>query len=325
MLQRNPLDAISYAFGNASLGSRPLPLIALYSAAYLGGFHAEQVVKFFPLALGPLLVISSFFFVQKGIGNESLAGVSALLTAFSFNITVGMWASYYANWLAMAEAYLFSAFLLVYSRSRSVKSLLALTGLSLALVFTHPWTWGLITSVGIVIALVNWRKLKDRSLIGPAVALVIVGLVADILKSQFYGSTTLAADVSTKAPVFGRTQLSMFWPNTVEGVLVTYGGLLANSMLLALALISVLVMVKLRNAFELFLVSWVASVSVPFLFFDSFHQTRLLYDMPVPVLSSLGLVFVTSKIGEKRLHSFLILIFVLMFNANYAISAIAQI
>src|SRR5207237_6123315 len=82
-------------------------------------------------------------FVFCGCRNTRVAGLARLLTAFSFQFTVGMWAGYYANWLALGESYLFLGLLLRFSNSKSTTSLVGLVVASVALLFTHPWTWDL--------------------------------------------------------------------------------------------------------------------------------------------------------------------------------------
>src|SRR2546427_3474921 len=111
MLQRSPEGAFSFAMGNASFGSRPLLLLPIYLAVASGVITTVRAVEVLPAVLGPLLALSTFLFVREGKQSERMTGVASLFSAFSFNATVGMWAGFYANWLALAEAFLFLAFL----------------------------------------------------------------------------------------------------------------------------------------------------------------------------------------------------------------------
>src|SRR5207249_4599813 len=117
MLQRPVPDALAYAFSQASRGSRPLSLLFPYAISNLFGVGADVSVKSYPLLLGPLLVLSSFLFVFLGHGDKRLAALAGLMTAFSFQLTVGIWAGYYANWLALAESYLLLGILLRFYKS----------------------------------------------------------------------------------------------------------------------------------------------------------------------------------------------------------------
>src|SRR3989441_12746417 len=107
MLQQSPWGAFSYALGSASFGSRPLLLIPIYLVVVTGMITTVQAVEFLPAILGPLLALSIFLFVREGQQNERMAGAASLLSVFSFKAPLGLWAGFYANWLAVAEAYLF--------------------------------------------------------------------------------------------------------------------------------------------------------------------------------------------------------------------------
>ncbi len=100
MLQLSPAGAFSYAIGTASYGSRPLILIPIYLVVSTGVVSTIRAVEFLPAVLGPLVALSTFVFVREGQKSEKLAGVVSLLSVFSFNATVGMWAGFFANWLA---------------------------------------------------------------------------------------------------------------------------------------------------------------------------------------------------------------------------------
>ncbi len=114
MLQRPIFGAVGYAFVQASDGSRPLSLLFPYAISGLVGAPADLGMMLYPMFLGPLLAISSFVFVARGQGDERKAALASLMTSLSFQITVGLWAGFYANWLALAEAYfLLSAILKV--------------------------------------------------------------------------------------------------------------------------------------------------------------------------------------------------------------------
>ena len=67
------------------------------------------------------------------------------------------------------------------------------------------------------------------------VILILGGIIVDFEKNQIAGGTTLAADLGTKAPVFGISQFLMFWPNVWTALTVFYNGLLGNAVLLGLS------------------------------------------------------------------------------------------
>ena len=321
MLARPFPQAISYAFSGADSGFRPLPLILFYSISSLG-VRPEQVVEFSPLILGPLLSLSAFIFVRTGSGDSGTAAIAALFTSFSFDVAVGIWAGYLANWLAMVIAFFFLAGFFLFERSKRKTIIIPLSFLSLALLLTHPWTWALILATTLVFVLTSPRD-ERKLLTISTVILIFAGIVVDFVKNQVAGGSTLVADLGTKGPVFGISQLLMFWPNLSGTLTVFYDGLLGNVLLLGLSTLA-FVRIRFHDKMESMLACWVASASVPFALLNGFHQTRLIYDLPVPPLVAIGLLLVMSRPGGGNLRASLILLIALLEGANYTLGAVIQ-
>src|SRR5207244_12522272 len=79
---------------------------------------------------------------------------------------------------------------------------------------------------------------QRRLLTVSSVILILGGMVVDFTKNLVTGGATLAADLGTKAPVFGILQFWMFWPNLWTALTVFYDGLLGNAGLLGLGCLS---------------------------------------------------------------------------------------
>src|SRR5437667_5045837 len=196
MLQRSPEGAFSYALGSASFGSRPLLLIPIYLVVVTGMITTVQAVEYLPAVLGPLLALSTFLFVREGQQNERMAGVASLLCAFSFNVTVGIWAGFYANWLAVAEAYLFLALLMSFFRTATISKFVILTALSLSMLLTHPWTGVMVLAVAAVFVVSVWRDARKTVLVKPVILFLAINIVVDVAKSLFFGGLAAAQDFS---------------------------------------------------------------------------------------------------------------------------------
>src|SRR3989475_2471438 len=179
MLQRPIFDALGYAFSKASNGSRPLSLIFPYAMSSLFGVRVDVAVKFYPLFLAPLLVVSSFLFVHLGLGDKHTAGLVGLMTAFSFQFTVGMWAGYYANWLALAESFLLMGFLLRWISLRSKRDFICTVSLSIVVLFTHPWTWDFMLLLSTSFMIERIVASHDFKLMRAAILFVAIGIAAD--------------------------------------------------------------------------------------------------------------------------------------------------
>ncbi|PYX59900.1 MAG: hypothetical protein DMG73_07610 [Acidobacteria bacterium] len=321
MLTKSFPQAVSYAFSQADSGFRPLLLIIFYSIASLG-LGSQRTVEFSPIVLGPLMSLSIFYFVKTGSGNVGGAAISGVIACFSFDVTVGIWGGYLANWLAMTIAYFFLAGFFIFERSERKTFLVPLFLLSLGMLLTHPWTWAMILATTFVFGMSRSRDRRKLLTISSAV-LILSGVIVDFVKNQLVGSTTLVADLGTKAPVFGISQFLLFWPNIWTALTVFYDGLLGNAVLLALSALSI-VAVKFQDRMEGMLFCWVASTSVPFALLNSFHQTRLIYDLPIAPLAALGTLLLMSKAGGGNLRATLILLTIILFSANYAVGSIIQ-
>src|SRR5213593_4794907 len=321
MLQRPLLQALQYSFVEGLDGSRPLLLIPLYLAASTG-ISPNLIIEYLPMVLAPLLSLSTYIFVRFGQGSASLAGLTALFTSTSFYVTVGLWGGYYANMLGMIEAYLFLTFLLMFSKSPSTPRYGAMFALSVALFLTHPWTWVLITTVSLVFALSVWRETGHVIHLKEITGIIACGIVLDLLKSSIFATRTVAADVAITASLAGTNQLASFWTNLVDALFFTHGGLLGNWIVLALGLACVFAL-RFRDRFERLLILWVGVASLPFLAMDSYHQARILYDLPIPVLVSVALLFFLPQIGTRNIRRpGLLIVLLLILNANYALESI---
>jgi hypothetical protein len=319
MLQRPPLQAFQFSFVEGLDGSRPLLLIPLYLVAS-AGISPTLIIEYLPMLLAPLLSLSSYIFVHFGQESARLAGLTALFTSTSFYITVGIWGGYYANMLGMIEAYFFLTCLLLFSKSPSIARYGAMFALSIALFLTHPWTWVLVITGSLVFALSVWKETGYSIHLISIIGIITSGIVLDVLKSSIFATRTVAGDLATKLPTVG--QVASFWTNLVDALLYTHGGLLGNWLALGLALLSVLAL-RFRDRFERLLIIWVGVTSVPFLMLDSYHQSRILYDLPTPVLSSIALLFFLPQAGVRNIRwAGLLIVLLLALSTNYALQSI---
>jgi len=319
MLQRPLLQALQYSFVEGLDGSRPLLLIPLYLVASTG-VSPNLTIEYLPMVLAPLLSLSSYIFVRFGQGSASLAGLTALFTSTSFYVTVGMWGGYYANMLAIIIVFLFLTCLLQFSKSPSALMYGVMFALSVALFLTHPWTWVLVITASLVFALSVWKdtchSIHLRSIIG----IIISGVVLDVLKSSVFATRTVAVDLATKVPTV--EQVASFWTNLVDALLYTHGGILGNWLVLGLGLLSVFAS-RFRDRFERLLILWVGVASVPFLLLDGYHQARIVYDLPIPVLGSIAVLFFLPQVGSRNVRwPGLLILLLLVLGTDYALKNI---
>ena len=319
MLARPWPQALQYSFVEGLEGSRPLLLVLLYLVAS-AGISPSQILEYLPMVLAPLLSLSTYVFVRYGQGSSSLAGVTVIFSSASFYTTVGLWGGYYANWLALILVYLFLTSLLVFSRSPSKIRYGSTYALSVALFLTHPWTWVLIAAVCLVFSVTLWRETRNLVHLKALTGIIATGIVLDLVKSWAFASRSVAADIATKAPNAG--VLLSFWNNLVDGLLFTHGGLLANWLVLGLGLLGVLVL-RFKDWFERLLLLWVGVPSIAFVLLHSYHQARIVYDLPIPLLTSIAVVSLLPRIGSRNIRwPGLVLLLLVFVSASYALQGV---
>src|SRR5207249_11179505 len=98
--------------------------------------------------------------------------------------------------------------------------------------------------------------------------------------------------------------------------------LLANSLILGLGLLSVFAL-RFRDRFERLLILWVGVASLPFLILDSYHQARIVYDLPIPILGPIAVLFFLPLVGTRSIRwPGLLIVLLLVLSANYALQSI---
>jgi hypothetical protein len=272
------------------------------------------------MILAPLLALSSYAFVRYGHGSAKFAGLAALFTPFTLYLSVGLWGGYYANMLALVFAYLFLTLLLLFSKRPSAAKYFGMFSVSVALFLTHPWTWVLIVTTCLVFALSLWRETHLSIHLKSIAGIILAGAALDVLKSTIFATRTVAADLATKLPT--SADPSAFWVNLVDGLLYTHSGLLGSWIILGVGLFACFAL-RFKDWFERLVLFWVGVASIPFLLLDSYNQTRIIYDLPIPVLMASALLFFLPMVGNRNIRwPGIIIVLILVLCANYALQGI---
>lgn len=329
MSEKNGLNAFSFAFSNMS--DRPLSLFLMYNVWKISGESVWTIVQFLPLILGPLLVLSVYFFVLQSGESYFIPSFVALFTASSYPITVGMYAGFLSNWMCLIGVFLFSGlFLKSLQKSSWIWWLLTLLA-SLSLLFLHAYTWSVLMGVLVVYFLIllfrgilrkNWTsELKF------VVVLIALNFLADLAKNYALGSLGLGREVASVASSpywLSLSFFSEFWLTVNVTFLHEMNGSFLNPIMLFLALIGAFSVILKDRPFHRLLVSWLIASSFPFVFGSKFMQARLLYDLPIFVFAFLGfdfsLKFISHKLDnsyEARILQLVFALFIILVFVNY--------
>jgi hypothetical protein len=325
-------ELLRYVFGRMS--ERSLAVLTMYSLAAPTGLAPELVVKGFPLLLSLLLAISSYFAVVRITYDQRLAAYSALLSGTSIVTVVGMYAGYYANWLATSMALLALGFAFGYADLGEPSYLLGACAFLILAELSHVWTWYFFCAVLFALLLHQMlfegllrRKVLD---VNKALSLslpVATSLLFDLFKRNFLGVGTTGAEVGLGTASSGLRVLNIFlFERNLSCMLEVFvGGLTSNALYFALAMLAVLLPSRDEDLSALFSASLFVT-SFPFLFYDYVLQSRLLYVLPVHLMTAKGAYDASRVIRERgfRLQSGLFLALCFLSSANYALRSSAN-
>lgn len=309
---------------------RPFSLFAMYLLKAISGLSASTIAQFFPLILSPFLVFAVYFFVQETIDSDCLPALAAFLSVSSFHVSVGMYAGFLSNWMAIIELYLFMGFFVSYLRNKAYSRIIVAFLLSISLLFTHSGAWGMTMGILLVYLLLTFlkRKTEDDSLLVVRILLVIVlvnisvGLVRNYALGWSTGEFNTLKVAQTTVSI---GSLRFFWDDVLYTFLHTMYGFFINPIALLLAVFGGFTVVLDGRPVSRYLTSWLIASCIFFVLGSGWGmKSRILFNIPLPVFESLGLLSITNliqRVSEPNKTSsikLLTIIFVLLVNLNYA-------
>lgn len=305
-------------------GDRPLSLIFLFVVYQVAGGNNSnlfEVIEHFPIILGPGIVLAFYFLTLELTRNEKIALIAAFLGAVSLHTLVGIYAGFYANWLALIVGYVSIAFLFRYLRTGRLFDIVGFSTLLTAVLFFHVYTWTVLAAVaGIFLAamllVAIWKKkekkinnnnynnairnnlfTKRRRIIGLLLA-VLVSIAVDIGKVSLIGSSSgLEQDVELAQTNLGIEQFNqrfLILDSTMHGGL---GGVFSNFIILTLALFWVLKS-NMREPSTIFLMIFLSAALVPLNIGSWTLQVRVLYDIPFEIPAAIALYYISRRSGS---------------------------
>jgi hypothetical protein len=258
-----------------------------------------HLVQFLPLLMVPVFSVLSVLLVRRVHGGRDALIFTALLTPLSIQALGLIYSGYFAQMAAILLVYVYYLVFLKVQTCTSFVGVFASIGVSILILFTHPWTWfvfalSLITYV--FVKLLSsfkahnslWGSFKVHGLL--VFVTLLVSLLCDYVR-QFL------APVSSASLVYETVQGSLAVPDPIlllNGMKATadsyLGGVFGSPLLVFLVVVGFLVVLADKSELSDLLVSWtfVASVSI-LLTSSEFAYHRFLFLMPLAAFSGLGL------------------------------------
>ena len=324
---KNLSDFIYQAFAvqGGQDGDRPLSLIFLlvvYQA--VGGSNnsnLSEVVEHFPIILGPGIVFAFYFLTLELTRNEKIALIAAFFGAVSLHTLVGIYAGFYANWLALIIGYISIGFLFRYLRSGRLSDIVIFSTLLIGVLFSHVYTWTVLAAVSgtflvAMLLAVIWENRKKkkkknntsnfsnlftkRRIVWLLVA-ILVSLMVDVTKVFLIGSSGgVEQDIELAQTNLGIEQFSMRERILQVTMHDSLGGVYSNFIILILGVLWVLKS-NIREPATIFLMIFLSVGMVPLIIGSWTLQVRILYDIPFEIPAAIALYYISSRAGSSRL------------------------
>jgi len=195
--------------------------------------------------------------------------------------------------------------------------------------FSHPYTWGVVMASLFLYLL--WTLFKhfstktetQRWTFTVIIVVLAANVLADIVKSQVaFSASGVAVASQIAASDLSLSNFLGFWQNLVFVLRYYVGGYFTQPLALFLTLVGTYVLARRGDPGSRILIAWLTVTALP-LFFGTFTvQARTLYDLPLDVLSAIGLcgtlgVFYGKGSEKRKLLTLLFLAWVLLVHFNY--------
>jgi hypothetical protein len=245
--------------------------------------------------------------------NEKIALIAAFLGAVSLHTLAGIYAGFYANWLALIVGYISISFLFRYLRSGRVSDIIIFTTLLVGVLFFHVYTWTVLTAVAsifliamlFVLVLRRTRNKNNNDHIDftkRTILWLLVGIslsvAIDVTKVMLTASSGgIEQDLRVAQKGLGIEQFSIRWIILDTTMHDVFGGVLSNFIILALGLFWV-IKSNIHEPSNVFIMIFLSLGLVPLFFGDWVIQARVFYDMPFEIPAAMALYYISKRAGS---------------------------
>lgn len=303
-------------------GDRPISLIFLFMLNKLTNADLFFTVEYAPVILGPALVLAVYFLTRELTSNDTASLLAAFLTAVSFHTLIGIYAGFYANWLALVFGYISFVFLFRFLKKGGRENLVIYGALLLLTLPSHVYTWTILAIVtGVFLGVMfKMNQYSRRNTVLLFIALLsTVGI--DLAKMSIIGSSAgIEEDIRLAGSLAGPEQFALRWNNLNYTVTTFVGGLFANFIALGLGLYW-LFRAKMKDPATIFLIVFLSIGILPFLFGEWVIQTRVFYDIPFQIPAAIALFWIGRHyMGAYAIYIWLVAMAVVAVSNFYLIS-----
>jgi hypothetical protein len=304
LIQSNDIqEFIRQAFVIQSAGDRPLTLIFLFTIAKIVNANANlfytdlfYIIEYVSLILGPALVLVIYLLTRELTSNDITSLLASFLTAISFQTLIGIYAGFYANWLALIIGYLSFVFLVRFLKKPSKLNLISYSILILLLLLCHVYAWTVLTTVMIIylVVLLKFNYYHRKSII-LLLLVILSSVVIDIGRMTITGSASgIVNDINIARGGVGLEQFAVRWSNLIDVTQIHLGGQFSNFLLLVLG-VYWLIHSNFRQPSSILIVIFLSLGVMPLFFGDWITQSRVFYVIPFQIPAAITLTYLKKQ------------------------------
>jgi hypothetical protein len=284
-------------------GDRSFVLLLLYFYSLGWNSDDSQALDFLPLILAPTLVLAVFLLTREISSNRLSPLIAAFFTAVSGQVLAGIYAGFYANWIALIIGFLSTALMISYLRRPTTSKFLIFSLSFVLLLLSHTYTWSIFLLVTVIFLIISlWRRYYySRRATAILFIPLIFSVVFDIGRARIIGvSSALEGDMEiAEAKGAGLDQFSERWNNLIRTAQSYLGGLLNNFILFIFALYWIF-LADLRKASDIFLIIFLSIGILPLYFGDVVILSRTLYEIPYQIPAAISMAHILSAMASKK-------------------------
>ena len=292
------LEFLQQAFVIQNLGDRPLTLIFLFTLAKIVNVSLFYLTEYLPVILGPALVLAVYFLTRELTSNEIASLFASFLTATSFQVSIGIYAGFYANWFALIIGYVSFVFLIKFLKMPDNRlNLLIFSALIVLLLFSHVYTWSILVIVmGVFLAIMLKINHYRRQSIVLLLLVVLSSVIIDVARTTLTSSASgIEKDIEVaKVTGVGPEQFALRWSNLLRTIYSYVGGQFSDFIIFTLGLYW-LFQSSIREPVAIFIITYLSVGLFPFLLGDYIIQTRVFYDIPFQIPAGIALYFIRKQ------------------------------
>jgi hypothetical protein len=299
---QDAIDFFNQAFVIQNQGQRPLSLLFIYALDEIPGTDLFFVIEYLPLILGPALALTFYFLTRELTSNDLAAVLAAFITVVSFHTLIGIYAGFYANWIALIVGNLSFVFLFRFLKKGGTFNILLFGLLTLTTLLSHVYTWSILTIAAGVFLAVEMARSRKVHIIQRNAALLLGVLVfsvaVDVGRAYVAGTSGgIESDLNLAQNFVSPDQFVLRWNNLSYTTTTFVGGLFANFIILGLGLYW-LARTEVADRTSIFLMVFLSVGILPFLFGEWVIQTRVFYDLPFQIPAAIALTHIVG-IGKS--------------------------